>query len=100
VGERARRIHRHDADGHVALSDEPDQRRDEARLPDSGRTGDADRVRGAGLRVEVGDDAVRERVAVLDERDRACERAPVALADAGGKVLTRPVAAAWHRGGL
>ena len=65
----------------------PDQRGDEARLADAGRAGDADRVRGTGLRVEVGDDAVRERVAVLDERDRACERAPVAVADAGGERL-------------
>ena len=91
------RIDRDDADGHLPLADVPDQRRDEARLPDPGRAGDADRVRGAGLRVEVGDDAVREWVAVLDERDRARERTPVALPDAGGKVLTRPVAAAGHR---
>src|SRR4029079_6642100 len=48
--ERARGIDRDYADGDIALSHEPDQRRDEARLPDAGRAGDADRAGGAGLR--------------------------------------------------
>src|SRR5215471_19002557 len=97
VREWARGIDRDHADGDVALTDVSDQGRDEARLPDAGRTGDADRVRGACLRVEVGYDAVGERIPVLDERDRACEGAPVAVTDTGGKLFTRPVAAAGHR---
>src|SRR5438874_1358230 len=96
VRERARGVDRDDAHRDIALPDVPDQRRDEARLPDAGRTGDPDRIRGARLRIEVGDDAVCERVAVLHERDRACERAPVALPDAGGKVLASPVAPSGH----
>ena len=60
-------------------------------LPTPGRAGDADRVRAAGLRVDVADELVGERVAVLDERDRARERARVARADAGGERLARPV---------
>ena len=51
-----------------------------------------------GLGIEVGDDVVGERVAVLDERDRARERAPVAGADAGGEGLACPVAAPGHAG--
>src|SRR5262249_37685921 len=97
VREGARGIDRDDADRDLTLADVPDQGRDEAGLAAPGRAGHADRVRRAGVRVEVGDDAVRERVAVLDERDRACERAPVALPDAGGKVLASPVATAGHR---
>ena len=77
---------------------EADERRDERRLADAGRAGDPDRVRVAGLRVEVGDDRVRERVAVLDERDRAGERAVVAVADACRERLARPVTAAGHDG--
>ena len=87
-------------DRRLALAHEPDQGRDEARLADPGRAGDADRVRLAGVGIEVGDEVVRERVAVLDERDRARERAPVAGANAGGEGLTGPVAAAGHRAPL
>src|SRR5207302_1438157 len=47
VRERARRIDRDHADRDAALPHVPDQRRDEARLADSGRAGDADRVGGA-----------------------------------------------------
>ena len=50
--------------------------------------------------IEVGDEVVGERIAVLDERDRACERTPVAGANAGGECLTGPVAAAGHRARL
>ena len=96
--ERARRVDGDDADRRCPRADEPYERGDEARLADAGRAGDADRVRVAGPRIELAHDAVRERVAVLDERDRARERAPVARADAGRKCLARPVAASGHRG--
>ena len=44
VRERARRVDRDDADRRVALADVADERRDEARLADAGRPGEADRV--------------------------------------------------------
>ena len=84
-----------DADGLSARADVADERGDQARLADARRPGDADDVRGARLRVDLADELVRERVAVLDERDRPGERAPVALAHAGGERLaasTRGVA--------
>ena len=59
-------------------ADVADERADQARLADAGRAGDADRVGAAGVRVELADELVGERVAVLDEGDRARERAPVA----------------------
>src|SRR4029077_13467939 len=70
--------------------------RDETGLADSRRAGDSDRVRRAGLRIEVGDDPVREWVTVLHERDRARDGAPVAVADAGRQILPSPVAAPGH----
>ena len=79
--ERARRVDRDDADLAPVGAHEADERRDEARLADAGRPGDPDGVRTARLRVDVADDLVGERVAVLDERDRARERAPVAGAE-------------------
>ena len=42
--ERARRVDRDHADRAALLADVPDQRRDETRLADAGRPGDADRV--------------------------------------------------------
>src|SRR5438067_886055 len=95
--ERTRRIDRDDADRDLALADVADQRGDEARLPDPGRAGHSYRIRRAGLWIEIGDDAVRERVAVLHERDGPCEGAPVSLTDAGGEALACPVAAPGHR---
>ena len=77
----------------------PDERRDEARLADAGRPGEPDRVRAAGRRVHVADHLVGERVAVLDERDRARERAPVAGAQRVDETLPRPFAAGGHRSG-
>ena len=49
------------------------------------------------MRIEIGDDLVRERVPVLDERDRARERAPVAAPNACGESLACPVAAPGHQ---
>ena len=71
--------------------------RDQARLADARRAGDADRVRAARVRVELAHELVGQRVAVLDERDRARERAPVAGADARRRALARPVLAAATR---
>ena len=67
-------IDRDDADRHVALADVPDQRRDEARLADAGRPGDADRVRGAGLR-DRGRPRRRRRAGRRPRRARSCVRA-------------------------
>src|SRR5262249_11013118 len=88
--ERARRVDRHDPDGEPAFADERDERRDQARFPDTGRAGDADRVGATGVRVEVVDDLLRERVAVLAQRDGACRRAPVAGASRFDERLARP----------
>src|SRR5207248_978889 len=84
VGERARRVDGHDADRDVALPDVPQERRDETRLADAGRPREPDRVHLAGLRIDVGNELVGERIGVLDERDRAGERTPVTAANAGG----------------
>jgi len=96
VRERARRVDRDDSDLGVPFPHVPDERRDEARLADAGRPRDADRVRTARLGIELPHEVVRERVAVLDERDRACERAPVAVPNAGGEGLAGPRAPAGH----
>ncbi len=53
-------------------------------------------MRVARLGVEVGDDRVGERVAVLDQRDRAGERAVVAVPHSCREGLARPVAPAGH----
>ena len=74
-----------------------DERADEARLPDPGRAGDADDRGAARLRIELADERVRERVAVLDERDRACERTAIARANAGDELLERPAPSAPRR---
>ena len=67
--------------------------RDQRRLADAGRAGDADHERLARLRIELAHELVGERVAVLDERDRAGERPAVARADAVGELLEAPRAA-------
>ena len=73
-----------------------DERRDEARLADPRRAGDADRPRAPGGRVEVVDDAGGEGVAVLHERDRAGQRAAVAVGDPRDEALARPVPSLGH----
>src|SRR4029078_8193962 len=45
----------------------PDQRRDETRIANAGRPADAHRVRTPRLRIDVMDEIVGQRVAVLDE---------------------------------
>ena len=73
-----------------------DERADQRRLADPGRPGDADDEGRARLRVEDADELVRERVAVLDERDRPGERAPVATAHAVGEIVQGPGVAGAH----
>ena len=58
-------------------------------LPDAGRAGDADDRGAARARIELAHERVRERVAVLDERDRARERTPVGGANARDELLER-----------
>ena len=79
---------------------EPDQRGRQARLADAGRPGQPDGERVARLRIDVADDLVRERIAVLDERDRTRERTPVARQHRLDETLARPVAPLAHAGML
>ena len=65
--ERTRRVDRDHADRAPLFADVPDQRRDQTRLADARWAGDADRVRAAGLGIDVVDEVIRERVAVLDQ---------------------------------
>src|SRR5579884_1627262 len=94
--ERARRVDRDHPDVRAAGAHDADQRGDEARLADAGRPREADGVRAPRLRVQIAHDLVGERIAVLDERDRARERAPVTRAERVDEALARPVAAAAH----
>ena len=96
LGERARRVDGDDADGLLLRARDPDQARHDARLADSRRPRDADRVGVARLRIEVVHDLIGERGAVLDERDRPGERAPVAVADCLHERVARPVAPPGH----
>jgi hypothetical protein len=93
VRERARRVDRDDAYVRSLLADVADERGDEGRLADAGRSGDADRIGATRLRVDLLHELVREGVRVLDERDRARERALVAGPHAGRERLPREVAA-------
>jgi hypothetical protein len=98
VREGARRVDGDDADAPVALADVTDERRDETRLADAGWACDPDRVRLAGVGVDLANELVGERVAVLDQRDRPRERAPVARANARHERLARPLPPARHAG--
>jgi hypothetical protein len=73
VREGARRVDGDDADAPVALADVTDERGDETRLADAGWACDPDRVRLAGVGVDLANELVGERVAVLDQRDRPRE---------------------------
>ena len=75
---------------------EADEGGDEARLADARRAGDADDGGGAGVRVDLTDELVGERVAVLDERDRPREGEAVARAHAGREGLPRPLSPLGH----
>ena len=99
LGERARRVDRDDADRRSRARERG------GRAPRRGSTcrrpaARSVRPRTPGRCADTGraTSVVGERVAVLDERDRPCESAPVATADAGDEGLTRPVATAGHRG--
>ena len=85
--EGARRVDGDNADARPLPPHEADESADQARLAHAGRAGDADGVGVAGLRVELPDQLVGERVAVLDQSDRPCERTPVAGADARHELL-------------
>ena len=66
------------------------------RLADAGRPGQPDGEGVAGLRIDVADHLVGERVAVLDEGDRTRERAAVARQHGLDEALARPVAPLAH----
>src|SRR5207247_2948841 len=74
--ERARGVDRDHPDRPPRRAQVADERADQARLADSRRPRYADDVRVARVRVEVADELAGERLAVLDERDRPCKRAP------------------------
>ena len=61
----------------LLLAEQAHERADQRRLADARRPRDADDRCPAGPRIELADERVRERVAVLDQRDRARERPPV-----------------------
>ena len=63
---------------------EPRQRADQRRLADPGRPGEADDLGAAGVRVDLADELPALGAVVLDERDRARERAAVAVEQALG----------------
>jgi hypothetical protein len=104
VGEGARGVDGDDTDGRVLLAQVVAQGRDEARLADARWPGDAEGDRFAGVRVEVGDDAGGDRVAVLDQGDRARHRPAVAAEHPLHERLARhrpaTPAATRRRGGL
>ena len=91
--ERARRVDRDHAHRPPQTAHVPDERAHERRLADAGRPGDADHEAAPGLAVELAYEVERDRVAVLDQRDRARESAPVARANAGGEIPERPLRA-------
>ena len=96
LAERARRVDRDHAQGSAEPAQVPDERADQAGLPHPGRAGHPHDVRAAGVRVEVADELVGERLRALDEGDRAGERAPVARPDALRELAERPLAPPRH----
>ena len=82
-----------DADALLLLAHVADERADQATTCRR-RAGPVTPTRtAAGVGIDVADDSYASGVAVLDERDRARERALVARAHAGGERLPRPVSA-------
>ena len=79
-----------------SAADVGDERADEGRLADTRRPGHADGRGAAGRRVDAADDLLPFRRAILDERDRARERAAISGEDAGDERVLRP-AGACHR---
>ena len=94
--ERARGIDRDHADRAFLFAHMPDEGADQARLADSRRARDPDRVGAARRRIEVADDLVGERIGILDQRDRPRERPPVAGANAVGQRLAGEVTPCRH----
>ena len=94
--ERARGIDRDHAHGAVVFAHVADERADQRRLADPGRAGDPDGVGAAGLRVELLDHLVGERLGVLNEGDCARERPLVTGANACSERFPRELAARSH----
>ena len=84
VRERRRRVDREDRDGAVRGAPVLDDRADERRLAGARRAREADDGGVAGVRIDLADELPAGGVVVLDERDRAGERAPVAVEQALG----------------
>ena len=97
TGERARGIDRDDTDRRTRLTHVRDERRDEARLADSRRSGDADDGCPSRVRIELPDEPKGQRVPVLHERDRAGERPAVGSAHAFDELSKRPLLAGHGR---
>jgi hypothetical protein len=78
AAERRARVDREHGDLAVARAAQLDERADQRRLAGARRAREADDGRVAGARVDLADERPALRVVVLDERDRARERALVA----------------------
>ena len=78
AGEGAGRVHGNDAHRLAHGPVGPGQRVDQGGFAGPRRTGHADNVRAAGVRVERGQQSVRLQPIILYVRDDPCQRAPVA----------------------
>src|SRR5439155_10788362 len=94
--ERAGRVDGDHACGRAEGTNVREQRGDQARLADARRPRDADRVGLPGGRIEVAHELVRQRIGVLDQRDRSRERAAIAGAHAVHERLARPLPPSGH----
>ena len=98
VRERARRIDGDDADRLLALADVARRaRRSGSTCPTPGGPVTPTTPGTPGLRIHLTHERIRERVAVLDERDRTGERPPISPAHAGDELLERQLPSAPRR---
>ena len=98
VGERRGRVDREHADGAAGLAARLGERADQRRLADAGRPGEADDLGVPGVRVDLADELPALGAVVLDERDRARERAAVAVEQALCEASARSSSAHHRRG--
>jgi hypothetical protein len=87
LGEWARGVDRQHADLAVGLAELGADRADQRRLADPWWPGEADDPRLASPRVELRDELVAGRIAILDEADRTGEGAFVAVDESIGERL-------------
>ena len=95
--EGARWIDRDHADRQPERAHVGDQRTDQRRLADAGRPGDPDRERRAGVRIQLLKHCHSVGPTTLDQRDRPCDRPPVARSHTGDEFVVSPRAAGHRR---